>query len=325
MSYSKVEWTEATPVTAARLEQMDTGIADALRRDGGTLTGRVIAADGNGGEVVVRIPNGKLPAEAPSTYPLWLSSASVTTSNGWPKNGTLLTVRNADAGYAMQLMGDTAGGQPILLVRHANGNNAWHGFQTMIDTRGGVFTGLIDAPDVRSGASGFRIVREGGVFLAQVATNGGSTVITHRDAALNVLARMDLQGAGIARFVGTGVRVDNDLQVIGSATVGGANVARIATGTYTGNGGGTTPRTIPLPFDPAFVGISWAAPGNIPRSAQSGFSPSRPGLNYGSTEMIVTNVNTQRPNPTAGGFIVAGEQSNNLNVNGIVYSYVAQT
>lgn len=96
--------------------------------------------------------------------------------------------------------------------------------------------------------------------------------------------------------------------------------AKIATGTYTGNGG--TDRTIALSFTPTLVFIEYVTNATYAISA-IGASGSLGVRTTSGTDMVGTAVNNQRPIPTTNGFIVSGSAGGELNINAAVYRYVA--
>jgi hypothetical protein len=96
-----------------------------------------------GGTVNVRIPNGKNVNAAPTTYPLGLSTASVTTTNGWPVDATVHTIRNADTGYASQVLVRREG--YLLFFRASNaGETAWLAFREVLHSGGGTIEGILN-------------------------------------------------------------------------------------------------------------------------------------------------------------------------------------
>jgi hypothetical protein len=320
MSYSKVEWTEATPITAARLDQMDTGIADALRRDGGTLTGRVIAADGQGGEVFLRIPDGKTPSALPSTYPLGVSTGRVTAANGWPITATLVTVRDFGS-YTMQMLWPLNNSTVPPLWRVQSGGDAWLAFRQLVDTQGATFTGGLTAAGLTSTANvvaqgnlidvaaRIRLLESSAIAYYQVGTGGSDTTgrlrVSRRGTTTGELDWMEVY-AGAFRY-------------------NGAAVARIATGTYTGNSAGR--RLIATPFFPAFVVVSWTDPNlDAGVSAYSGarFGNSVGGIRarafFGATG---EQSDARRPEIAVNGFHVNGAETNELNRSGQTYTYTA--
>jgi len=106
-----------------------------------------------------------------------------------------------------------------------------------------------------------------------------------------------------------------------------AGVAKIVMDTYNGDGG--TNRTVPLPFTPGFVAVSW---GSDPAySAYSGamLGASVRGLlaggvagNGGSTPTATSSAGL-RPRLAAAGFIVSGASTAQLNAVGVTYAYTA--
>lgn len=83
--------------------------------------------------VYMRVANGKLNADAPSTYPLGTSTATVTIGNGFPVNGACITHRHEGGVYTTQLLTSQAS-TPTTYVRSSGDNTTWTGWAKLISS-----------------------------------------------------------------------------------------------------------------------------------------------------------------------------------------------
>lgn len=159
------------------------------------------------------------------------------------------------------------------------------------------------------GGTGYREVG-----IDRVATQAWRAALASPSAGGKVSARMLLSkdGTVVARL---------DLRDDGNAElIGGAQVAKVASGSYTGDG--ATDRTIALPFTPKKVEV-------VRSNGLYRFLSAMPSGTYGHQldagldNIIATNSNSTRPGLTTGGFVVSGSTSEMLNESGTVYDYLA--
>lgn len=109
------------------------GVVGQIVRVGGTSADRfikdVLGTPGfagtplSPGGIYIRIANGKTASAAPSTWPEGTSVGSVTTANGWPVNGVVLTNRYEGGNYTTQTL--VSQGNSQTYVRASSDNVNW--------------------------------------------------------------------------------------------------------------------------------------------------------------------------------------------------------